>query len=90
MSDRTCLVVDDQAAIRTYLRVVLKKENLQTLEAGTAAQALKIIQQLDGRLDLIITDINMPGDMDGLDLRAGETVHVKPRQVRYFVPDYSI
>ena len=25
-----------------------------------------------------------------LDLRAGETVHVKPRQVRYFVPDYSI
>ena len=68
MSDRICLVVDDEPAIRTFLRLVLAREGLQTLEAGTAVQALQIVQKLDGRLDLIVSDIKMPGDMDGVDL----------------------
>jgi DNA-binding NtrC family response regulator len=41
---------------------------MQTLEADTAAQALGIIQKLDGHLDLIVCDIKMPGEMDGIDL----------------------
>jgi DNA-binding NtrC family response regulator len=68
MSERICIVVDDEPAIRTYLRAILKREHLQTLEAGTAAQALQIIQEMDGQLNLMIADITMPGDMNGLDL----------------------
>ena len=68
MSDRICLIVDDEQAIRTYLRAILQRERIQSLEADTAAQALRIVQKLNGRLDLIVCDIKMPGEMDGIDL----------------------
>jgi DNA-binding NtrC family response regulator len=68
MSDRICLIVDDEQAIRTYLRAILQREQIQSLEADTAAQALRIVQRLNGRLDLIVCDIKMPGEMDGIDL----------------------
>jgi CheY-like chemotaxis protein len=68
MSNRLCLIVDDEPSIRGYLSAVLESEHFQFLEAGTASQALKITEMLDGQLDLIISDVNMPGDMDGIDL----------------------
>ena len=68
MSDRICLVVDDEPAVRRYVCVVLQKDNYQTLEAESAPQAFKLIMGMNGGLDLLITDISMPGDMDGADL----------------------
>src|SRR5215831_12319336 len=68
MAYHICLVVDDEEAIRNYVRAILETERLHVLEAGTAAQAMKIVQRLRGRLDLIISDIKMPGEMDGIDL----------------------
>ena len=68
MSDRICLIVDDEPSIRTYLRAILQRERIQSLEADNAAQALSIIHKLGGRLDLIVCDIKMPGEMDGIDL----------------------
>ena len=53
MSDRICLIVDDEPSIRTYLRAILQRERIQSLEADNAAQALSIIHKLGGRLDLI-------------------------------------
>jgi YesN/AraC family two-component response regulator len=46
----------------------LQRERIQSLEANDAEQALRIIQKLGGRLDLIVCDIKMPGEMDGIDL----------------------
>jgi DNA-binding NtrC family response regulator len=66
--DRICLIIDDEPAIRTYLRAILQRAGIQSLEADGASQALGIIQKLDGRLDLIVCDIKMPGEMDGIDL----------------------
>jgi len=68
MTDRICLIVDDEPSIRTYLRAILEREGIQSLEADSAAQALRIIQELGGRLDLVVCDIKMPGEMDGIDL----------------------
>ena len=68
MMERTCLIVDDEPAIRAYVKAILKKENFEVLEAENAPQAYKLIQKLNGGLDLIVTDVNMPGDMDGVDL----------------------
>ena len=68
MGHRICLVVDDEPAVRTYLQVVLTKEGFQSIEAQNATEALRIAQKLGDRLDLVVTDIKMPGDMDGLDL----------------------
>jgi DNA-binding NtrC family response regulator len=68
MSDHICLIVDDEPLIRTYVRVILEGEKLQTVEANNAAEAMRIVQKLGGRLDLVVSDIKMPGDIDGIDL----------------------
>jgi two-component system, chemotaxis family, chemotaxis protein CheY len=64
------LVVDDSAAIRKILQRVLRQTGMaiQTIhEAGDGEQALKLLQS--HKVDLILTDINMP-KMDGLELLA--------------------
>jgi len=68
MSEMICLLVDDEPSTRTYLRAVLEEENFSCLEADSGRQAMGILQKIDGRIDLMITDIEMPGDMDGIDL----------------------
>lgn len=68
MSDLICLIVDDEPAIRAYLRAILERDRFNCLEAESAPQALRIAMKLDGRIDLIVTDIRMPGDIDGIDL----------------------
>lgn len=68
VSDRFCLIVDDEPAIRTYIRAILEGERLKSLEAENAGHALRILQKLGSRLDFVISDINMPGDMNGIDL----------------------
>ena len=66
--DSFCLVVDDEESIRAYICSVLQGEGFQTLEAVNATQALQIVHRLSGGIDLIVTDVIMPGDMSGLDL----------------------
>lgn len=68
MSDLICLLVDDEPFVRNYLQDVLKRKHFKCLEAGNAREAMRIVQKLEGRIDLIVSDIKMPGDMDGLDL----------------------
>jgi two-component system cell cycle sensor histidine kinase/response regulator CckA len=68
MSAKVCLLVDDEPPIRTFLRAILEAEGFQCLEAESAPDALKVIRRIDGRIDLVITDIKMPGEMDGIDL----------------------
>ena len=68
MSDRICLIVDDEISIRAYLRAIMERARFQSLEADTVGQALRILQKIGGRLDVVISDINMPGDMNGVDL----------------------
>jgi len=68
MSDHICLIVDDEPAIRTYLRSVLEAEGMQCIEAENAVDALRTVQRLGGHVDLIVTDVQMPGDMSGIDL----------------------
>jgi CheY-like chemotaxis protein len=54
------LVVDDDRAIRSYIQAILHAENFETVEAGDGAQALTILRKLEGHVDLIISDIQMP------------------------------
>lgn len=68
MSGKICLIVDDEPAIRTFLSLILRAEGFETLEAGSAPQAFKLVEKLKGAIDLVVTDVVMPGDMNGLDL----------------------
>lgn len=67
MSERVCLIVDDEPAIRSFLRAVLEQQNLRCVEAENPTSALKVIQGLNC-LDLLVSDLIMPGDLSGLDL----------------------
>ena len=60
-----CLIVDDDPAVRSFIQTILYAENFETLEAEDGEQALKIVHMLDGAVDLIITDVRMPGG-DGI------------------------
>ena len=61
------LVVEDEPFVRMTAVDVLVDRGMIVLEAGCAAEALALIEA-DDRVDLLFTDINMPGEMDGLDL----------------------
>jgi PAS domain S-box-containing protein len=63
----TILVVEDEEAIRFVVRRVLERSGYKVLEAATGADALAVIAAHDGPLDLVMTDLVMPG-MSGIDL----------------------
>ncbi len=68
MSQRTCIVVDDEPAIRGFLSAVLEYEGFKTLQAASAPQAYRLVESMGGAVDLIVSDVQMPGDMSGVDL----------------------
>jgi two-component system, cell cycle sensor histidine kinase and response regulator CckA len=62
---RITLIVDDEPAIRTYIRTILERECFETVEAGTGKRGLEILEDLGTAVDLIVSDIHMPEE-DGL------------------------
>ena len=63
----TVLVVEDEVLIREDAIDVLEREGLMALRAGTVSEALTLLER---RTDIraVFTDIQMPGDADGVDL----------------------
>jgi len=69
MSDehrKTILVVDDESDIRLVMEDLLMDE-YNVLTAGDGVEALEIISEKRGEIELVITDIRMPR-MDGMEL----------------------
>ncbi|MCW2293537.1 PAS domain S-box-containing protein [Pseudomonas sp. BIGb0408] len=66
-SRETVMVVDDEPAIRMLVIEVLEELGYTTLEAGDGAAGLKILQS-DVRIDLLVTDVGLPGGMNGRQL----------------------
>jgi CheY-like chemotaxis protein len=74
------LVVDDEHFARLFALQVLIDQRFVVLEAVDAAEALEVLR--DNRdVSLLFTDINMPGDMDGVSLA---------RHVREAYPDLPL
>jgi CheY-like chemotaxis protein len=68
--DRTIiLVVEDELFVRMVAADLLAEDDRVVLEASCAEEALAVIDAQD-RIDLLFTDVNMPGEMNGLDLAA--------------------
>jgi CheY-like chemotaxis protein len=64
----TVLVVDDEGAIVKLIAIVLRTEH-SVITAESAIEALAVFESYYDRIDLIITDVMMPG-MTGLELVA--------------------
>jgi two-component system response regulator PilR (NtrC family) len=60
------LVVDDEQSMREFLAICLKREGHSVTTASTPAQALEGLEAEPA--DVIVTDLMMPGDMNGIAL----------------------
>lgn len=63
----TILVVDDDSAIRTLMRVVLERAGYSVLVAADGEEGLHIFRQHQDNIALLLTDVGMPR-MNGFDL----------------------
>ena len=60
-------MVDDEQGLRDLVCRTLRAEGYRTLEAGHGAEALAVIETSPDPVDLVVTDVVMPG-MDGREL----------------------
>ena len=60
----TALLVDDSATVRMAVATSLREEGATVLEAGDGHRGLELVAQTMGQLDIVITDLDMPG-LDG-------------------------
>lgn len=60
------LLVEDEEAIRGFVRINLKRADMEPIEAGSAEQALRLVAE-QGPPDIALLDIMLPG-LSGLEL----------------------
>lgn len=65
----TVLVVDDEPLVLSLLERVLRNSGFDVVEAGSGPEALEIARARNGKIDVMLTDLNMPG-MSGQELTA--------------------
>jgi CheY-like chemotaxis protein len=61
----TILVVEDEPFLREFIETVLRNCGYRILVAGDANEALRVWDEQRGRIDLLLTDMVMPGGMSG-------------------------
>lgn len=71
----TILVVEDDYLIRVDIAAYLRDCGFVVIEAGTAAEAVAVLES-DLVVDLVFSDIQMPGVMDGVGLAAWVREHL--------------
>jgi PAS domain S-box-containing protein len=64
MVGATVLVVDDEAMVRLLVSEVVQDLGLAAVEAADGAAGLRILQS-DTRIDLLVTDVGLPGGVNG-------------------------
>ena len=64
MSDLTILVVDDESRMRKLIKDFLMQKGYQILEAGDGEEALKVFEENENKIQLILLDVMMP-KLDG-------------------------
>jgi len=65
----TILIVEDEVIIRMSSAATLEDAGFDVLEAGNGAEALQILLH-HKEIGILMTDVRLPGEMDGLDLVA--------------------
>jgi CheY-like chemotaxis protein len=65
--DEAILVVEDDVLVRRYVVGQIQSLGYRTLAAGNAGEALAIIEAGE-RIDLLLTDVMMPGSINGRQL----------------------
>ena len=80
------LIVDDEPGWRELLSYELTPKGYEVVSANNAAEGLACLEQQS--FDLVITDVRMPGPMDGIDLIEAHR-RVNPSQKVIFITGYA-
>ncbi|HWT71765.1 MAG TPA: PAS domain-containing protein [Oxalicibacterium sp.] len=86
-SGEVVLVVDDEASIRMLIVEVLTQAGYVAMEAVDGPGALEILQS-KARVDLLITDVGLPGGMNGRQIADAARVH-RPELKVLFITGYA-
>jgi signal transduction histidine kinase/CheY-like chemotaxis protein len=83
----TVLVIDDEPTVRLLVVDLLQDAGYRVLEAGDGMAGLKILQS-DIRVDLLITDVGLPGGMNGRQVADAARV-LRPELKVLFITGYA-
>jgi len=86
-SGELILVVEDDEAVSQVVRESLRRLGYQVVTVASGEDALEVIGRLD-RLDLLLTDVMLAGDMTGVDL-AERVSERKPGTRTLFMSGYT-
>ncbi|MBF0406104.1 MAG: chemotaxis protein CheW [Candidatus Riflebacteria bacterium] len=70
------LLADDSDFFRKQIRKCMTQEQFEVIEASDGAEAWRLLQELAGTIQLVVTDIEMP-EMSGIEL--AKTIRSDPR-----------
>ncbi len=83
----TILLVEDENTVRTVAARVLLNQGYAIHEASNGEEALALLEKLDGRVDLVLTDVVMP-EMGGIEL-TGRLAQKWPRLKVVYMSGYA-
>jgi CheY-like chemotaxis protein len=83
----TVLVVDDEPTVRMLVTEVLEDLGYAAIEAADGASGLKVLQS-DVRIDLLVTDVGLPGGMNGRQMAEAALVS-RPGLKVLFITGYA-
>jgi CheY-like chemotaxis protein len=83
----TVLVVDDEESVRDLVTEVLEELGYTVLAAGTGASGLHILNS-GRRVDVLVTDVGLPGGMNGRQL-ADAALVTRPDLKILFITGYA-
>ena len=84
----TILLVEDEDAVRELVRELIESDGYRVLEAANADAALEDWKEHAAEIDLLFTDMVMPGSANGLEL-ARQLLALKPGLRVIYTSGYS-
>lgn len=87
LASSTVMIVDDEPTIRMLVGEVLADQGYSALEAPEGASALRILES-DARIDLLVTDVGLPGGMNGRQLADAARL-LRPQLKVLFITGYA-
>ncbi len=87
LDGETVLVVDDEPTVRMLVIEVLEELGYKAIEAADGAAGLKLLQS-PARIDLLVTDVGLPGGMNGRQMADAARVG-RPELKILFITGYA-
>ncbi|WP_319933938.1 ATP-binding protein [Lichenihabitans sp. Uapishka_5] len=87
LAGQTVLVVDDEPTVRLLVTDVLQDLGYAAIEAADGASGLKVLQS-DVRIDLLVSDVGLPGGMNGRQMADAARVR-RPDLKVLFITGYA-